>query len=106
MVGFIVILLIVPVLDWLAVTRLAAYYTDFDYRYWPPTLARIASVVFVITAYVPCIVFADPDNPPLWVLIPVTASLTIWGVVAVSDVRAQRKTGYRTPPNYGDRDYD
>jgi hypothetical protein len=26
-------LLIVPLWDWLGVTRLAAYYTEFDYRY-------------------------------------------------------------------------
>ena len=39
----------VPLFDWLAVTGPAARITSFDYAYWPPSKARLTSVVLLAT---------------------------------------------------------
>ena len=97
-------LLIVPVWDWAALTRLAAYYTDFDYRHWPMTRLRLMSVLLLVAALILVGVFATPGHPPLWPLLLAVIALAAWAIIAVLDVNAQRRTGYRNPPRYSDRE--
>ena len=100
----VVAMAIVPVIDWIVVTGCAARFSNFDYRYWTPNVARVISVsLLAITAAV-LIIFANPDYPPLWLLIPASIPIFAWGIVGYRDILAQRRTGYRIPPSYGERE--
>jgi hypothetical protein len=45
-----------------------------------------------------------PDSPPIPPIILGLAALAAHFAVSLIDLFAQRKTGYRTPLNYGERD--
>lgn len=96
-------MLIAPLWDWLGVTRIASYYTDFDYRYWPLTRLRLISVLLLPATAIPVGVFASP-HPPLWPLILFTIANAAWTIIALRDINVQRRTGYRNPPRYSARD--
>lgn len=98
------IVVIVPIVDWIAITGMAARLTDFDYRYWPPTKSRVVGVGCLALAVGVVAVFANPDNPPLWPLIPVGLLAFAWIGIGYLDIVAQRRTGYRVPPSYGERE--
>jgi len=90
--------------DWLGVTRLAAYYSDFDYRYWPLSRRRQVGLGALILTAVYFWALTG-SNAPLWLLIPAAILFGIWAVTALNDLNAQRRTGYRTPPTYSEGDY-
>jgi hypothetical protein len=100
-------ILVVCVMDWLFITRIAAYFTDFDYQYWPLSRVRIASVLLMISMLGSLLIFvpSDPVNPPLWVLIPFGVVMIGYVVVGYRDILIQRRAGYRTPPRYSGEDY-
>ena len=101
----IVIAAVVVVLcDWLAVTRGGAYFTDFDYRYWPLSRSRLVSLVLLVgtVATMAAFVRPDPVNPPLWPIGVGGVAVVVWMVVAIRDVFAQRRVGYQTPPRYSE----
>ena len=98
------VVMIVPAVDWIAITGSAARYSDFDYRYWPPGKARILSVLLVAVTVGIAAICARADDPPSWSLIPAFVALVIWGLVGCLDIIAQRKTGYRITPSYGERE--
>ena len=96
----------VVVWDWLGATRVGAYATTFDYRYWPLSLWRIMSVVLLAGTVAILVISARPDpvNPPLWSVAVGGAALAVWGTVVILDWFGQRRTGYRVPQRYSDRD--
>jgi len=96
----VVALLVVPLWDWAAITRVGAYAFDCDYRYWPPSRARAASVVLVGIAVAVAGAFArpDPNHPPIWALAMLGGAFVIWGVIGFLDVVAQNRKGDRAPP--------
>jgi hypothetical protein len=100
-------MLLVSLFDWLFITRVAGYFSDFDYRYWPLSRIRLASLLALICTVALLVIFVrpNPDNPPLWVLIPFGIVLILWISVGYRDIAIQRRTGYRTPPRYSDGDY-
>ena len=90
--------------DWVAVTRIGAYYSDFDYHYWPLSLSRQLG----LGALVGAAVFAwwmMGANKPVLVLAASAILLAIWGVTAVGDVNAQRRIGDQTVDRYSEDDY-
>jgi amino acid transporter len=98
------IVMIVLAVDWIAITGMAARLSGFDYRYWPPTRARSISVSFLALTVVVLGVFANPDNPPLWLLIPGFIVIIAWIVIGYRDILRQQCTGYRVPPSYCERE--
>ncbi len=98
--------LIVPVWDWLGLSRASSAYIDFDYRYWPLSRPRLISVLVLMLAVIPVCAFANPDHPPLWTLMIAFIALAAWAIIALRDVKAQHRTGYRDPPGYSEREPD
>jgi len=96
--------LVVPVADWIFVTGAAARFPDFDYRYWPPTKARVISVLSLALSTAIVMTFADSGSPPLWPVIPAGLAIIAWTFIGCRDIQAQRRTGYRIPPDYGERE--
>jgi hypothetical protein len=90
--------------DWLSITRSAAFYTDFDYRYFPLSKMRMATLGLVAAAFLFAFLSINPANPPMLPLVLAGVALAIHGVVGQVDLLAQRRTGYRTPLNYGERE--
>ena len=90
-------------LDWLATTSAGAQAWSFDYRYWPMSKSRLASVVplAVSVAAMGLFVRPDPNNPPLWWFFVIGPPLVIWFAVCWVDFLAQRRAGYREPSAYG-----
>lgn len=90
--------------DWLTVTRIGAYFTSFDYRYWPLSRWRFLSALVLAGTVAAIAVFMRPDpiNPPMWPLIAGGCALAIWMTVAIRDVSAQRRVGYQTPSRYSE----
>lgn len=97
---------VVAAWDWLAATRLGAYATSFDYRYWPLSRWRLFSVAVlgVTVAAIAAVARPDPVSPPVWPIIVGGAALALWAVVLNRDWFAQRRTAYREPPRSSDRD--
>jgi hypothetical protein len=96
----------VGVADWLLFTRVGGFFSDFDYRYWPLSRARLISV-FVLTCTVASMLLfvrPNPDNPPMWVLLPFGMVLIGYLLVGYRDFSIQRRVGYRSPSRYVDRD--
>ena len=80
--------------DWLISRRVANYYLDFKYRYWPLSVQRAASVIVM-----DLIVFAVALvglSQPLW-LNALFAALILWGALILADISKQRR-GYVAPP--------
>jgi hypothetical protein len=90
--------------DWLTVTGAASKAISFDYRYFPFSKARIISVIFLSAATFYFCITIRPDSPPIPPIILGLAALAAHFAVSLIDLFAQRKTGYRTPLNYGERD--
>ena len=90
--------------DWLGVTRLAAYYTDFDYCYWPLSGRRRSGLVALVLVAIFMWVTAG-TNAPLWTIIVPACLFAVWGITAIRDINEQRSAGYRKPPRYSDSDY-
>jgi hypothetical protein len=96
---------LVALFDWLAVTRWAALFGDLEYRYFPPTLRRLASILVVtVTASVSALTLS-PGNMPVWPVFIWALVLGLWMFVAVDDIARQRAIGRRTPKRYSERDY-
>ena len=100
------IVVILPAVDWLVVTRIAGYYTDFDYRYWPLSKARVISMLSLGVSIAILLIFADPDKEAWWPAIPAGLAIIAWSFIYYIDILAQRRTGYRNPPCYGEREYE
>ena len=75
--------------DWLAAGRIAAYFSDFEYRFWPLSKHRQISVA-LMALVVFTIIFRGPGKP-LWELIPVAAALLYWAGAILADVFRQRR---------------
>jgi hypothetical protein len=58
----------------------------------------------LVAAVLTVSVTASPDNPPLWPLLFAVIALAAWAIIAVLDINAQRRTGYRNPPRYSGPD--
>jgi hypothetical protein len=89
--------------DWAGTSGLARYARlfDFDYRYWPPSKARIASLALLWLAATICALFAhpNPEKPSIWILFVIGPALILWSVIGLLDFFAQSRTGYRKPPS-------
>jgi hypothetical protein len=94
----------VALFDWLSVTGAASKFISFDYRYFPLSKMRIISVMCLSAATFYFCITIDPANPPLFPIILVLAALSVHLSVSLIDLFAQRRTGYRTPLNYGERE--
>jgi hypothetical protein len=94
----------VPLYDWLSVTGSAAKATSFDYRYLPLSKMRIVSIVCLSAAMFYFCATINPDNPAPLPIILVVGALAAHSVISLIDFFAQRRTGYRTPLNYGERE--
>ena len=82
------------------------YISSFDYRYLPISKSRIAAVMIVWVAIFYLILNINPGNPPMLPLYLLIGAALIHFVVAQIDYYAQRRAGYRKPPNYSDRSDD
>ena len=93
----------VPVYDWLMVSSIAAKMTSFEYRYWPLSKSRIASVAFLSASVFSSFAIVDLFEPDggLWPLVPVFAALVVHGGVAIADIFRQRDL--YVPPEPSDR---
>jgi len=83
--------------DWLAAGRVAAYYSDFEYRFWPLSKHRAISVVLMAI-----VVFATVYRglgTPLWEIIPFGAALSFWIGAILADVTKQRREYVSPPPS-------
>ena len=87
--------------DWLAVTRIAAYYTDFDYRYWPLSRGRQLGLAALLLAVAYTWLLTGANRPVL-LLAPCVLLLAFWGATAMHDVTRQRRSGNQEPPRYSD----
>ncbi len=67
-----------------------------NYRYWPLSKARIASVLVVIVAW-SFVLTSNVTDPPTWLLDVFIAPAVIWVSVAVIDMMAQNHRGYTDP---------
>jgi hypothetical protein len=105
MLAILVLIVAVPLFDWGMMSRLALT-SHYDYRYWPLSSVRLASVILVFCACMPAaLLIANHSKPPTWVAIPVCIVFTIWGGVGLIDLKAQMRRGERTtptPPRYSD----
>ncbi|RUN76096.1 hypothetical protein EJC47_13300 [Sphingomonas sp. TF3] len=96
---------VVPLWDWLGVTRMGAYATSFDYRYWLLSKARWISVFLLAFTVAGMGFFGQPTSAaPLWPLVVMVLAIANWAYVAGRDVLLQKRVGYRIPPDYGDRE--
>ena len=91
-------LVIAGICDWLAVTRVAAYYTDFDYRYWP--LSRDRQIGLGAMLIAAALVLSLGGT--IAVLVASATLISIWAYTGIRDLNVQRRAGYRTPPRYSD----
>ena len=96
------VLLVAIACDWIAVTRLGAYFSDFDY--WPLSRQRQLGLAALLVAVAYAWLLRG-TNHPLLLLVPCTLLFAVWGVGAVHDVNAQRRVGYQEPARYSDGDY-
>ncbi len=95
------ILFVAVACDWIAVTRVAAYYTDFDYRYWPLSGGRKLGLAALLLAAAYMWLLTGANRPAL-LLVPCMFLFAVWGVSAMRDVNAQRRTGSQEPPRYSE----
>ena len=91
-------LLVATICDWTAVTRSADYYSDFDYRYWPLSRGRQIGLGALLIAT--ALVFLLGGT--MIVLMACAILISIWAYTAISDLNAQRRSGYQKPPRYSD----
>ena len=90
--------------DWLFLGKVTAGFSDFDYRYWPFTWARLTTVTLAaMTAAVSAVMFT-PGSIPSWPLFVWAVMFGLWMVVAVDDVARQRHVGWRKPARYSEPD--
>jgi peptidoglycan/LPS O-acetylase OafA/YrhL len=98
----------VGLVDWLFFTRVGGFfYGEFDYRYWPLSKARLLSLFVMVCTVLWAVLFGprpDPDNPPMWALIPLGFVLVLHIIVGYRDIAIQRRIGYRRPPRYVNTD--
>jgi hypothetical protein len=92
------------IIDWLAVSRCAAYSTEFDYCYLPFTRARKLGLAAVILAATD-MWSSTPADAALWKQIFFGILVVLWAITIYVDVTAQRHAGYREPPRYSDDEY-
>ncbi|MGN6820247.1 MAG: hypothetical protein ACTHJR_16410 [Sphingomonas sp.] len=84
----------IPLFDWLSVTGPAARITSFDYAYWPPSKARIASLVLLAAGLLVTLLISHPPNDSLWKLVPAGIGLVIHGVIGWLDVLRQKREAF------------
>jgi len=94
------------VIDWLFVTRIGSYFTEFDYRYWPFSRLRWIGLAALISAAIYMWMMTD-TNGPLSTAIPFALLFVSYVVTALADLAAQRRAGYKKPsaPRYSDGKY-
>ena len=94
------------VLDWLVVTKIGDFYSDFDYRYWPLSRLRWIGVAALISAAAYMWGIAGTSGP-LSALIPFAVLIVTYVGTVLADVSAQRRVGYKKPPapRYSDGEY-
>ena len=83
----------VPAYDWLMVTSSAARMPSFDYRYWPMSRWRIATITLLAAGIFFTILFMKPPESArhLWILLPAGVALLLHGGIAMIDIFAQRR---------------
>jgi peptidoglycan/LPS O-acetylase OafA/YrhL len=94
----------VAVCDWAFMGKLGAMSTDIDYRYWPLTWPRLATLVVAATTAAVSALFLTPGDMPLWPFLVWVLVFGLWIFVAVDEIARQRAIGYRIPPRYSDPD--
>jgi hypothetical protein len=92
--------IIVLALDWVFVGKFAAGFTDFDYRYWPPSWPRMVTIALATLTAAGSAAIFNAGRMPTWPLLLWAAVFAIWIVVAIGDLARQRRLGYREPPRY------
>jgi hypothetical protein len=103
-VTFVVAIAVAVAWDWIGAGRLAAYSTDFDYRYWPLTTRRKVGLAALILCAISVWGFTGSHSSSWTFVIPV-ALFAVWGITAIVEIRAQKRTAYRTPPRYSEGEY-
>ena len=103
----VIAIIAVPIWDWAAMGRIGLFASDCDYRYWPLSKSRIASVLvlFMAACIIGIVATSESNNSPIWALVVGAAALFVWAVVGFMDVLAQNRSGYRAPvppPRYSD----
>ena len=98
--------LLVPFFDWLFFTHVGGFFADFDYRYWPLSKTRLLSLFIMICSIASLVTFVrpNPENPPVWALVPIGIVMIFWIATGYRDIAIQRRAGYRNPPRYSGDD--
>jgi len=94
------------VADWLFATRVGDNFSDFDYRYWPLSRTRRIGLAALVSAGAHVWMMAG-SNAPVWALLPMFVLFVGYLTTVLVDVSAQRRRGYKKPPNprYSDSGY-
>ncbi|HUD94120.1 hypothetical protein [Sphingobium sp.] len=80
-----------PIYDWVIVNGAAQKMTSFDYRYWPLTRVRLASVALLSVGAFITFFITDPPEDRLWPMLPVFTTMALHCWVAIADIRRQRR---------------
>jgi len=78
------------VLDWLIVTRIAALYTSFDYKYFPVPLRRVPPVCLIGFLLFSVIESSNPSSLGSGWLLSWIGSIILYAAIIVLDIRSQR----------------
>jgi hypothetical protein len=95
--------LVAVLFDWAGAGKVALLLSGFDYRYWPPSKPRAASVLVLWISTIPGAVFAlRRGEAPMWPVLCFGVGLIVWAVVSFVDLIEQQRSGYRRPGRYSD----
>jgi len=83
-VNAILVLLFVPLWDWICIDKIALEFSGNPYRYWPLTGPRLISLLLLeIAAVSGCFL---PDRQMWWWLALFLIAIAIWLIVAIRDM--------------------
>jgi len=89
--------------DWIGVGRLAAYYSDVDYEYWPLSRARLIGLgALLLMAW--SLWALTGTNGPLWLLFPIAGLFLVWMTTALRDLNARRDVRGEASIRYSDEE--
>ena len=93
-------------LDIIGALSMASVTTSFDYRFWPISRPRLASILFLAVTFILMVGLKGSDfqQPPHWPEALCFLALLAWGVALIRDWNAQRRENYHKPLRYSDRD--
>lgn len=105
--GLLVFLASLPICllwDWSCCTRLAAYSTEFSYRYKPGKVRYAAlTAAAAIGSYGNATY--DPSRPSMIGLVMIFSLVALWGVFAFRDVKREQIPNEFMSKRYAERDH-